>query len=167
MGRLADDADRGEEARVLEIRGNREGAATREAGERLNEVRCAEGGHVDQIGLAEIAVSEAGKSRGEEDTVSGANRRPPFAGWIEGDADPWTEVVVIGTYQTPRSTRIARVEQAQRRSRKNLGLLVELKRLKLILAVDERREDLVAQSQIQGEARSDLPVVLKEQGPVL
>ena len=171
-GRAAQPIDRAAGQRTEAVGG---GAGPR--GERRGGLAVVGPRLVERIGRHGVAHALRRRGR-EEEAVAAADHR--LVGDAPGDAQPRRHLAVIGMQQAARQPDVARqhiavglnarVEQRQRGLRRNheaalgagRGNVVRIEIRQDVVGLGERRDDLVAQSEVQRQPRAHLEIVLHE-----
>src|SRR5262249_3484909 len=95
-----------------------------------------------------------------EDPVGTAYRRSPIAEWRPGEPDPRPEIVLIRLNQPTRRSGITWKNHAHRSGGNQRRLLAEPQSAPVVVWMYPRQRQFIAESQVQRQPRTHLPVVL-------
>src|SRR5207249_10099561 len=91
-----------------------------------------------------------------EDAVAGPDRSAAVAERAIGNADPWREVVLVRE-DDPARDSLARLDRSRRRSAQDVRYQDAAE---AVVSFHPRRQQVVAQAEVQGQPLAQLPVVL-------
>ena len=107
-------------------------------------------------------AAEVGNRRGVEEAPAGAYRGLAVSERVEGESKARREILLQGRNDRARHAGVARINQAERRSRENRRAYTEAELLVFIAPAEQLPVHLVAKSEIQGQFPGNFPVVLEE-----